>query len=201
MQIFMQSFQPTSPLTSYSAPPQNIQRRPDSLQPSLQSSYLHLPTPKDSTLSKPHESETFKVIEKYFSLVWWWNIFPDYNETGDWISQESVWNFSKKLWEIWIQFSRRRREASVTDLWQFRWIQIPVPREIQFNIPENFHQNSIPACSAEHQHQSEHIIQEADELNEGWNWVLKKFPRILWSNIVLWCYDKGSILFIGCIWP
>ena len=70
MQIFMQSFQPTSPLTSYSAPPQNIQRRPDSLQPSLQPSYLHLPTPKDSTLSKPHESETFKVIEKYFSSVW-----------------------------------------------------------------------------------------------------------------------------------
>jgi len=53
---------PTSPLTSYSAPPLNHQRRPDTLQHSLQPSYLHLPTPKDSILSKPHESETFKII-------------------------------------------------------------------------------------------------------------------------------------------
>ena len=30
-------------------------------QSSNQQSYLHLPSPKDSTFSKPHESETFKV--------------------------------------------------------------------------------------------------------------------------------------------
>jgi len=31
-------------------------------QSSNQQSYLHLPSPKDSTFSKPHESETFKII-------------------------------------------------------------------------------------------------------------------------------------------
>ena len=45
------------------------------------STYLHLPSPKDLSFSKPHESETFKV--NWYDIFSFSPTFKDYNERGD----------------------------------------------------------------------------------------------------------------------
>jgi len=67
-----------------------IQRKPDEISPvpvTSTPSYLHLPSPRDATFSKPQESETFKVAGKSptkgFTLLCLFVFYLDYHERGD----------------------------------------------------------------------------------------------------------------------